>query len=313
MSPPTNPAALIRTFLNGVRPNATGLPDPFSDDFTCLGECGNRLPVRVRGLLAQHTEQEREMARAFASQRGALTQEFISRRTFNTTAYDASLRKLYRQEGAERSRLRELWYYELSKEAQAAFDDLCVTLAASIVESSFPPPLPPCLRGPLARLALEYATIVRRADAERQESEQRLANQGQRNPGVVESVLCGVANVEEEDTSRLIGRWFRELTPEQQAAFAAPALVLPLAETPTQTGTSQRRERGTNGGKAHKAKGKTGPKGPRTDPKEDERIFSAWKSGHHKDYEDLARELNMKRLDVARAIDRHEKRIKPKE
>jgi hypothetical protein len=46
-----------------------------------------------------------------------------------------------------------------------------------------------------------------------------LANRGQRNPTVVESLLGGITAAEEEARSRLIGRWFRELTPGQAAAF----------------------------------------------------------------------------------------------
>jgi hypothetical protein len=74
----------------------------------------------------------------------------------------------------------------------------------------------------------------------------------------------------------------------------------------------------SNRGSAHKRKGgtpkrKRGPKGPRTDPHEDARIFDAWKSGRFKDYADLARELHLKRRDVELAIDRHEKRIRLKE
>jgi hypothetical protein len=64
----------------------------------------------------------------------------------------------------------------------------------------------------------------------------------------------------------------------------------------------------STGAKAQPTKRKSGPKGPRTDPLEDKRIFDAWKTGRYKDYKDLARELHLERRDVKLAIDRHEKR-----
>jgi hypothetical protein len=46
-----------------------------------------------------------------------------------------------------------------------------------------------------------------------------------------------------------------------------------------------------------------------TDPREDKRIFDAWKSGAHKDYADLARNLRKSKRDIAKAIDRHRHRL----
>ena len=50
-----------------------------------------------------------------------------------------------------------------------------------------------------------------------------------------------------------------------------------------------------------------------SDPKEDERIYNAWKTGSYRKYEDLARELGLPKRTVELAIDRHEKRVPPKE
>ena len=49
-----------------------------------------------------------------------------------------------------------------------------------------------------------------------------------------------------------------------------------------------------------------------SDPKEDNRIYDAWSTGEHKYYEEAARALAMKKLDVKRAIDRHRKRLASK-
>jgi hypothetical protein len=216
----TDPEGLVRTFLDCIRPSANQLPDPFCDEFTTLGASSERpLPARLRGLLARLTEDDRELTRTFVQRRGATTQEFITRRTYNSTAYDARVRELYRQVEADRSNLREHWYGGLSPDDRSAVDDLCLVVAGPVVRPYFPPSLPACLDAPLARLALEHAAIVRRAAAVRQECEESLPNRSLTNRTVVESILRGFAQVEGEATARLIGRWLRELTPEQAAAF----------------------------------------------------------------------------------------------
>jgi hypothetical protein len=47
-----------------------------------------------------------------------------------------------------------------------------------------------------------------------------------------------------------------------------------------------------------------------TDPAADKRLFDAWQSGHYNTYEELAHEFRMSKLDVERAIGRHQKRLK---
>jgi len=65
---------------------------------------------------------------------------------------------------------------------------------------------------------------------------------------------------------------------------------------------------------ATKPKKKLGRKPASEDAKQkDQKIYEAWQSGRYKDYSDLAMQFDLKRKDVERAIDRHEKRIKPKE
>jgi hypothetical protein len=58
-------------------------------------------------------------------------------------------------------------------------------------------------------------------------------------------------------------------------------------------------------------KGKQNPgRPPDTDAKEDKRISDAWKTGQHKRLADLAQVLGLHEKDVAKAIDRHRKRLK---
>src|SRR5262249_18636328 len=72
-------------------------------------------------------------------------------------------------------------------------------------------------------LALEYATMVRRVETFRNQCERSLANRGLLTRSVMESIVCRLAEDEQEVTSRLIGTWFLGLTVEQQAAFTTPA------------------------------------------------------------------------------------------
>jgi hypothetical protein len=225
---PLDPAALVQTFLNAVEPNANQLPDPFGDDFSSSGLIGGHAPpVRLRGLLAQLADEGREITRRLVWQRGKASQDFVGRG--NSTAFDSQVRELYRQEEAERSQLRERWFCGLASADKAAIDDFCLDIAGSVVRPIFPSSVPASLHGPLARLALECATISRRAAAERQERERSLGDRGLGNRSVAESILGGFAHTEAEAKSRLLGRWFRELTPAQAAAFDANR---PIGVTP---------------------------------------------------------------------------------
>jgi hypothetical protein len=75
----------------------------------------------------------------------------------------------------------------------------------------------------------------------------------------------------------------------------------------TDEGNEETKEaRKVNVGKKRRRRGR-----PRdTDPAADRRIFDAWQTGQYKKYEDLAQELHISKLDVERAIDRHQKRLK---
>jgi hypothetical protein len=175
--------------------------------------------LRLRGLLAQLAENDREIARVFDHQRGTVTQQFTSRGLFKSTACDSALRELYRREEADRSRSREQWYSGLAPADRAALDDHWLAIAGAVLHPLFPPELPASLHGPLARLALEDAVLARRFAARRDETEKSLIERRLGNRTVVVSILRGITGAEDEARSRLEGRWFRELTLEQQAAF----------------------------------------------------------------------------------------------
>lgn len=46
-----------------------------------------------------------------------------------------------------------------------------------------------------------------------------------------------------------------------------------------------------------------------TDPKADQKIWNAWQTGEHKTYDDLARLLRTSEAEIARAVDRHRRRL----
>jgi hypothetical protein len=235
MSMPSDPAGPVHSFLKGIRPHVEKLPDPFGNEITSAGREGLPAPVRVRGLLAQLAEQDREIARRFACERGALTQQFISRGLSNSTAYYSNLSGLYRTEEADRSSSREQWYCGLGLPDRAACDNHCLAIAETCLLPLFPQDFPACLRAPLARLALEYAALVRRYIARQSEMVMSLANSGLGNRTVVVSLIRGMENAEEEARSRLEGRWFRELAPEQQSAFDGPGQKPVAAPEPSGT------------------------------------------------------------------------------
>jgi hypothetical protein len=217
---PTDLADLVRAFLIQVASNANTVPDLFDSAFTSSGLRGGRPPpARVKGLLMQLAERDGEKARAFEQSRAELTQQFISRKQ-NHTGYFAVLRDLYRRDEADRSSLREHWYCGLALSDQKAIENHCLAVAETVLLTLFPPELPACLRGPLARLALEYAALMRRGAARRDEMAKSLASRGLGNRTVVDSILQAFANSEEEAKSRLEGRWLRELTSEQEVQTA---------------------------------------------------------------------------------------------
>jgi hypothetical protein len=57
---------------------------------------------------------------------------------------------------------------------------------------------------------------------------------------------------------------------------------------------------------------KRGPKGPRTNPDEDQRLWDAWHTGQYENYEALGREKDMSAGQVEKALDRVRKRSKSK-
>jgi hypothetical protein len=106
VSPRTDPDVLVRTFLNDIRSSADKLTDPWCQAITSHNLSGDRTPpVRLRGLLAELNENERELHRNLIHQHGAVTQDAITHRSYNTLNYDSKLCQLYRQAEADRSSL----------------------------------------------------------------------------------------------------------------------------------------------------------------------------------------------------------------
>jgi hypothetical protein len=163
-------------------------------------------------------ERNAEITRVFVQERGKVTQEHISRGWSNSTVLDSKLQELSQKEEGRRSQLMEDWYRGLSDANKSAFNKHCLCIASTVLQSSFPSTFPDYLRAPLARLALEHAAISRRFATARQQTEKSGTDHAL-NHTVLESLLGGLALVEKEAKSRLLGRWFRELTEEQAAEF----------------------------------------------------------------------------------------------
>jgi hypothetical protein len=68
-------------------------------------------------------------------------------------------------------------------------------------------------------LALEAAELARRYRTKRSQTEKSLRGRGLSNPTVMPGLLQHVDHDEQAALSKLVGRWRRELTPEQQAEF----------------------------------------------------------------------------------------------
>ncbi len=221
MSTSADHADLVRTFLNAIEPYANQIPDLFGDDPTLIVPRGVPAPpLRVRGLLAQLVEKNREVERVYVWQQGVVTQQNISRTTGNTAVLTSRLRDLYRKAETDRASAQAAWFAGLSSVDRRAIEAYCLTASDSILRPHFPSLLPASFHGPLSRLALEYAAIVRRAASER---EKYRTSHERQNHTVVRSVMAGYRHEEEEATARVIGRWYLELPPVQLTDGPAPA------------------------------------------------------------------------------------------
>jgi hypothetical protein len=214
-----DPSRFVREFLETAAPNLGLLPAPFDYPDYSAGDGNAKLPVGLRGKLSQIRETEGEITARFLWKRGALTQACITNRTYNSSVHDSKQQELDLNEEKERSAARERWFCDLSPAERAAFDQYCLAIAGLSVESILPSDLPTCLRGSVARLALEAAEVAKRYKARRLEIEKSFHNRALSNPTVMPCFLNRLDEDEKAAISRIAGRWCRELTPDQQAEF----------------------------------------------------------------------------------------------
>lgn len=230
MSTPDGPADFLLVFLDCIGRTSNQLAGPLADVAAVSGRTGSHaVPVRLLGRLAQLTEDEGRITSRISQRRATLIQDCKSRGG-DLTLFDSHEAELYREEETERSQLRERWYSDLPPEQKTDFDSLCLGMAESVIRPCVPLEAPDCLWGPLARLALEHSAINWRYDARFKQKQQSLAHRRQ-NITVAATILEGLTKQKHEAGKRLIGRWFRELTPAQCAAF--DAIIAGKVTTPT--------------------------------------------------------------------------------
>jgi hypothetical protein len=227
-----DPAGFVRQFLQKVDQSLEHYPAPF--DYTAI-EAGNttaKLPVGLLGKLSQLREIEDEITARFVWERGSLTQTCISRGAYKSTVYDRDQRTLDLKEEKERSAARERWFCDLSDGAKTAFERYCLAAAGPTFVPLLPAALPSSLHGAGARLALEAAELARRYRTRRSQTEKSLRGRGLSNPTVMPGLLQQVDHDEQAALSKLVGRWRRELTPEQQAVFDGAIVSEPVQRRP---------------------------------------------------------------------------------
>jgi hypothetical protein len=201
---------LLQAFIKVLEGQVETLPGIF--DEKSLGKA----PARLKGLLVGLRQHEVEIARDFIKRRGALVQECISKGN-NSTFLDSKMTEFGREKEIRYLQVMGNWFEGLSIEEKTTFEKYCLTITADTLQPLFPPGLPACLRGPFARLALEHTAISRRYADARKQTELSCRNRGLLI--ALQSLLEGLTHCENEAKSNVIGRWLRELTPEQATAL----------------------------------------------------------------------------------------------
>ncbi len=218
------------------------------------------------------------------------------------------MRESFRKEEQCRFQGREVWWSKLLPEDMKAFDLHCLAMAEPSLQPILQTTISVCLRGSLARLVFEYAAIARRYTAARSQTEHRGVVNRARNRTVINSLLGGLTHDEREAKSRLVGRWFRELTSEQRTEFDRSALGLTPAES-----SSALDEATTDANERKKPRRKPGPKRPRHDPKNDKRMYDEWKAAQRagqRRFVDFERDKGYDRGTVRYAVKRHQERMR---
>lgn len=218
MNAPFNPDTFIRDFLANVGTSLDHVSDPY-DATLGTNKTRTTLPVSVRGKLGRLRVAVQKIIEKFVRARGELENTAISRGQYKSTVLNGDRRKLNLDQFEQLCAAREDWYCHLPANEKAAFDSFCLASAGSAFSGIIPKHLPVCLHGPLARLALEAADLARRFNAISIETEKSLRERELSNQTVMSGILKGVDEDKSEAISRLVERWFRELTPQQAAAF----------------------------------------------------------------------------------------------
>src|SRR5262249_33666278 len=150
-----------------------------------------------------------KIANHFTYKRGEARQKSISQ-GIDSTKLDSDLFALDRKEDVSRSRAEEEWYRGLSDDIKKDFDDQCLAASRSVLPLLLSSSLSTCVHGPLARLAMEYAGVIRRYRNRRNEYQKQWARRSP-NHTVVASFVHRLAADEKDAKSRLVGKWLREL------------------------------------------------------------------------------------------------------
>ena len=155
-----------------------------------------------------------------------------------------------RDEDVERSQIRERWFCALETCNQESFHHYCLQICGCLIDTSFPKGVEDLLRGPLARLALEAAAIERLFEERRTDLRKQCRARGIGNSSIVNSLVSRLVRHEEEAKVRLVGRWYRELTPKQSATIDGEVLDPSMAHAEATNPKPKKTKRSTEKGEA---------------------------------------------------------------
>src|SRR5262245_599901 len=210
----------VRQYLSCVNPFVIEIPDPFDFDLVSQGSIrGVGIPARLRGQFAKIAEDVRHVAHEYLRKRAALKSKAISAGTASTTIFTSNDLELVSELEKELSALLETWYCSLSSDDKSRVDAYCLTIVPSRLQAQLQDQFPMSLHGAVARGTLQYAALARRFESEQSKFHEYLISHGLSNRTILSSVQTGIMRRRDIAIERLIGQWFRELSPEQSAEF----------------------------------------------------------------------------------------------